>query len=194
MVLRLRGSRGLVGVKAAFQQHPMMEDNRKQNHYVREYKPEEIPLKVHTTASGCWLRLDGRFTTARGGFGAVAKVIARGRQAAIREAKVCWHDGPVVSAEDADDVLIVARAFKGLPTPAAVRAAKAAVERAGGSYDRLLARHGAAHRKLYRRVRLEISGEDPALAPAKSGEMANEALLAEAFQNRVSNCADRADV
>jgi alpha-L-fucosidase 2 len=204
VVLRVTGPGGMIGIKAAFDQHSFMEDNRKQNHYAREYKPEEIPLKVTTRAQGCWLVLDGRFEEmlARcthdtraggprhtragrprhigGGFGCVARIIAKGSSATIEPATVCWHDGPVVSVQNADEVLIVARVFKGPATPKAVREAKSAVGRAEESYDALLRRHLAEHRKLYRRVELEIADKTDADTP-------NDILLADAYQNRVSN-------
>jgi len=66
VVLRIAGPRGGIGIAVAFDQHPMLEDNRKQNHYAREYKAEEIPLKVRTSAQDAWLVLDGRFTNPGG--------------------------------------------------------------------------------------------------------------------------------
>ena len=176
VVLRIAGPRGSIGIAAAFDQHPMLEDNRKQNHYAREYKPEEIPLKVATRAQDGWLVLDGRFTDqtniphprrrplpsgrgSPGGFGGVAKVVAKGRGASAGLDKVCWHEGPVVSVRHADEVLILAKVFKGPATPQAVRQARAAIASAGNSYGALLRRHLAEHRKLYRRVELDIAAE-----------------------------------
>lgn len=187
VVLRVRGPRGQVGVKAAFDQHPLMEDNRKTNHYARAYEPEEIPLRTATRAEGGWLTLDGRFTekmltgsdrpTGKG-FGAVAKVIARGRVAKMGSCEVCWHNGKVVSVRNADEVLIVARVFNGCAKPQAVRDARAAIERAPRSYESLLKRHISQHRRLYQRLEFKI---------AERAEVTNETLLEAAYQDRVDN-------
>ena len=87
--------------------------------------------------------------TPGGGFGAVAKVMARGGRARC--------DGQAVSVEGAHEVLIIASLFRGRATAQALRRARAAIDAVRPDYAALLRRHAELHRKLYGRVELELT-------------------------------------
>jgi alpha-L-fucosidase 2 len=171
VVLSITGPRGGIDVGAAFAPHPLFEDNRKTLHYPRNYTRAELPLDIRASARAAWLLLDARFTPG-GGFGAVAKVITRGGRVTC--------DGQSVAVAGADEVLILARIFRGRATAGVVRQARAAINAARPDYAALLRRHTALHRTLYRRVELD-------LAAGRGADQTNEKLLTDAYQGRVAN-------
>ncbi|MEI8242178.1 MAG: glycoside hydrolase N-terminal domain-containing protein [bacterium] len=171
VALRISGPRRGIGVRLAFRERTRLADNRKSVQYPRGYTPDELPVHVRASASGQWLVFDGQFARG-GGFGAVAKVTARGGR--------LTGDGAALCVNGADEVLVLIHVFRGRASAAAVHRAQATVNRSPGGYPALLRRHVAEHRRLYRRLSLDITG-------SKGGAQTNEKLLANAYQGRVAN-------
>jgi len=171
VALRVAGPRGGIGLRMTLRERSRVADNRKSVQYPRDYTPDDLPVRGLASTRGQWLIFDGRFTPG-GGFGAVAKVIVTGGG--------LTNDGAALCVAGADKVLLLIHVFRGRATPAAVRRAQAVINRPRPDYPSLLRRHAAEHRRLYRRLSLDIAGN-------KGAEQPNEKLLAKASGHRVSN-------
>jgi len=121
-------------------------------------KLDEVPITFNLSAEQDFIDLlatydtGGSYCMVEGEYGGCAGVVVKGGNATTSELQV--------SAENADEVLVMVKLFANEESNAAVNRIHSELKRLSPDYSELLERHTKSHRELFLRVTLDLGGQD----------------------------------
>ena len=139
---------------------------------VAKIRLDEVPITFNLTAEKNLLTLlgkydvGGKYRMVGGEYGGCARVAVKGGSVKTSHLQV--------SAEQADEVLVIIKLFANEESTAALHRICRDVEKLPADYDYLLKRHNVLHRELFMRVELDLGGRE------KHRKLSNEKLVNEA--------------
>ena len=120
-------------------------------------KLDEVPITFNLSTAQGFIDLlatydtGGSYCMVGGEYGGCAGVVVKGGNATTSELQV--------SAENADEVLVLVKLFANEESNVAVNRIHSQLERLPQNYSELLERHAKLHRELFLRVRLDLGGQ-----------------------------------
>ncbi|MHC4387524.1 MAG: glycosyl hydrolase family 95 catalytic domain-containing protein [Planctomycetota bacterium] len=146
---------------------------------VAKIRLDEVPITFNLSAQKDLLTLLGKYDVGGshrftgGELGGCARVLVKGGDEKTSNLQV--------SAEQADEVLIIIKLFANEKSTTALERISREVESLPADYDRLLKRHRALHRELFMRVELDLGGKE------RDRKLPNEKLVNEANHGQALN-------
>jgi len=140
----------------------------------KDVRGAEIPFAWQTSYEEQWISFKAQYSDENEFGGLVRLIVKDGR------IKAC---GNRIFVKDVTEVLMMVKLFANEKSETAFENAKSQMEKMDINYETLLSKHAALHWELYKRVDIELQGQDKDKHPTLKS---NEELLLEGYGGRIS--------